>query len=177
MKRSIAIIFSILLSLPLLVLEGTISIEKYMIRREVKHRLMDMLDNNELVKISLSKKDASRTLRWKKKNEFEFQGRMYDVVRSEESDNNITYWCWPDSDESYLNQLLSSVINQSSHNKKSEKSEILISFMKSLYFIDKTYILQPSAEYKALTYFTKTNHYRSQKFEPATPPPDYKYLS
>ena len=175
MKRSIAIIFAILLCLPLLVLEGTITIEKYIIRREVKHRLMDKLENEDLVRISLSNNEASQLLRWEKPDEFEFYGRMYDVVRLQESESAITYWCWPDADESYLNQFLSSIISHSTHNKKSQKSNLLISFFKSIYFTEKQSITT-TAEHIAIVYYSSSAHYLNWTFEPAIPPPDSKYV-
>ncbi|MEQ8475219.1 hypothetical protein [Fulvivirga sp.] len=176
MKRSIGIILAVLLCLPLLVLESTISIEKYYLRKEVKHRMMDGLKNDELVKISLSKNDAARLLRWEKPHEFEFQGRMYDIVRKAETEDNVTYWCWPDSDESYLNQLLGSIINKSSDNRKSDKTDAVISFLKSIYFSNKT-SLSVSTGYRILSYHYKISGYVSRKFKPSTPPPDHKYLT
>ena len=175
MKSSIGIILAVLLCLPLLVLESTISIEKYFLRKQVKHRMMDDLKNEELVKISLSKNEAKSLLKWEKPHEFEFQGRMYDIVRKYETKDNITYWCWPDTDESYLNQLLSSIINKASKNKNSKKSDQLINFLKSIYFASNVESLSTLSNRKII-YRYQTSGYISQKFKPSTPPPDHKYL-
>ncbi|MTI38262.1 hypothetical protein E1140_02035 [Fulvivirga lutimaris] len=137
---------------------------------------MDDLQNEELVKITLSKNEATQILRWEKPHEFEFQGRMYDVVRKSQTDNEVTYWCWPDSDESYLNQLLSNIINKTSNNKRSEKSDQLISFLKSIYLVSKAESLNVFSHQKIIYYY-QTSGYTSQKFKPSTPPPDSKYLT
>jgi hypothetical protein len=121
---------------------------------------MAHLENEDLVKISLSKNEAAQLLKWEKDNEFEFHGRMYDVVRFVETNTSITYWCWPDSEESYLNQLLSSVINQSSDNNSSEKSDLLISFLKSIYFVDKL-LIQKTVDEVAQAYFSSSINYLS----------------
>lgn len=80
--------------------------QKKAVRREVKKRINDGLKDDELVKLTFLKDDVNKLLKWAKKDEFDFNGLMYDIVRSWESKDSIIYMCWKDDDESKIKQRL-----------------------------------------------------------------------
>ena len=108
--------------------------QKVVIRKEVKQQLIAGLDEEELVKLTFSK-EASRQLDWKHAHEFEYQGKMFDVVKSRLHGANISYWCWPDRQETQLNKALTTLVNKVlGHSRQSrEHQKKLNQFLKTLF--------------------------------------------
>ncbi|MBK9591208.1 MAG: hypothetical protein IPO32_06800 [Crocinitomicaceae bacterium] len=67
--------------------------EKRMLKREIKHRIIEGIDRSELVELSFTPEEEQQ-LRWEHSKEFEYKGEMYDVVESKSENGKITYWCW-----------------------------------------------------------------------------------
>jgi len=95
--------------------------QKKLVRREVKSMINVGLKDPDLLKFTFAKKDINTLLKWEKKDEFEYFGQMYDIVRSNESKDSITYMCWKDDNESAikkkLNTLSEIVWHKNSNNK------------------------------------------------------------
>jgi len=108
--------------------------QKKEVRKEVKKRINDGLKDDQLVKLTFFKPDINKLLKWTKKDEFDFNGQMYDIVRSWESNDSVTYMCWKDDDESIikqrLNQLSELEWNKNTTNKR--QSERKTDFYKTL---------------------------------------------
>lgn len=83
--------------------------KKREIRREVKHRILAGMDDNELTLLKFTKNEAEN-LYWEHSREFEFQDQMYDVVRMEESGDTIFYYCWEDHAETRANHKLKTAV-------------------------------------------------------------------
>ncbi|QSE96616.1 hypothetical protein [Fulvivirga lutea] len=168
--RNLLILFvSILLITPFTIMESIILLKKTQVKREIKHELMRSIPKNELTLITLSQEEARTKLRWEHSKEFEFDGAMFDVVYTEEHDNKISYWCWPDTEESSLNQLLKSLTKQKHQSTDDEG----IKLQKIL-----TYTIPTSTELISLVAYELVNeteldiHYQSIDQCPITPPPN-----
>lgn len=136
MKKSFyGILLFLCLATPFAVTFLCVQVQKDQIRRSVKHLFMEGVDRDELVLLSFDQETAAGELHWEHAKEFEYRGRMYDIVDSE-TDGEIThYWCWPDDEETELNrkvrQIASMALGQHPHNQ--ENQHRLIDFCKSLY--------------------------------------------
>jgi len=108
--------------------------QKKAIRKEVKKRINDGLKDEELVKLTFHKDDVDELLIWAKKDEFDFGGQMFDIVRSWESNDSVTYMCWKDDDESIIKQRLNqlSELEWSKNNSNRRQNERKADFYKSL---------------------------------------------
>jgi hypothetical protein len=70
-----------------------------MIRGRVKNRIEAGVRESDLVVLSFSAGEALAELRWEHPDEFEYRGRMYDVVRKETAGGRISFWCRFDDEE------------------------------------------------------------------------------
>lgn len=108
---------------------------KTQLRKEVKHMIISAMNDEDLTLLVFTKKDVSG-LKWKHSAEFEYKGQMYDVVRSEEKNGLIYYWCWHDHEETALNDKIEKVLNRLSGagSQDKQKSQNIHRFYQSLYF-------------------------------------------
>lgn len=135
MRHVITLLFMCLLSIPFLSVFGWLSLEKHKVRREVKHKIMEHVSNDELISFSFKLEDTTQLLRWEHSGEFEYQGEMYDVIRRAYHGDSITYFLWWDHEETKLNrkltQLTMSLLNQSQ--SKEQSSQQLAYFLSHLF--------------------------------------------
>jgi len=108
--------------------------QKVMVRKEVKWKMIEALDRDELALIRISKKELNQ-LRWEHSKEFEYQDEMYDVVYEKETTDSLFYWCWWDHDETHLNRQLVALtkILLDSDTKRKESTSKIAFFFKSLF--------------------------------------------
>ena len=113
---------------------GWLHYQKRMVRKEIKHRIIEGINREELVLLSFTHETASN-LRWEHAREFEFGGEMYDVVETVMAGDTIYYWCWPDKEESSLNRVLAALTQKAMNGlpQRQEQQQQLLSFFKSLY--------------------------------------------
>jgi hypothetical protein len=83
-------------------------------RIAVKHRMQREVllatEREGLVHLSFTRKAAKQQLRWEHNREFEYGGKMFDVVETEVSDGMVHYWCIADEEETSLNGLLEELL-------------------------------------------------------------------
>lgn len=163
---------------PVLVTISWISYKKHLVRKEVKHQMIDGIDKERLVLLTFTKPGLDE-LNWEHSREFEYKGEMYDVVYTEVSGDTTKYWCWWDHDETRLNKELSIALNNIFDNnpEKQQKQTKLINFFKSLYFEKSKYsqlVFYPEKTVKTISYYHII--YWSLNQQPLTPPPKL-YLS
>ncbi len=133
--------FRILLILILILPVGTsllyLSYQKKLVRKSVKKMIIREMDKSEL-KLLIFPITQAENLHWKHDKEFEYQGKMYDVVQSEEKNGFIYYWCWLDNDETALNKKIDRILSNFLGNNpdKKEKKKQVRDFYKSLFIED-----------------------------------------
>lgn len=94
------------------------------IRREVKQKIKQNLDDNELVMICQNKNNAT-DFKWKGTHEFFYQNSLYDVVRVEKDNfGEVIYKCINDKDEEMLFSNLDELVKKSGKDHKSENNKI-----------------------------------------------------
>lgn len=125
-----------LLILPTLSTILWLNYQKKQVKREVKNEIMTNLSDEDLVELSFEVKDAIKELKWEKKHEFEYKGKMYDIVRKQINGTQVTFWCWLDKEETALNAKLDNLLQIALSGNQSRKSKEhqLETFLKTMTF-------------------------------------------
>lgn len=76
-----------------------LSLQQKAIQEAVKRKLKEGILENELVRLSFSKKEIPSLLKWEHDKEFEYNGQMYDVVEVTDIGDSLQYLCWWDKAE------------------------------------------------------------------------------
>ena len=147
--------------------------QKAMVKHEVKRKMISGISNDDLVLLKLTKEQSITLLRWEHSKEFEYNDQMYDVVKQEQKDDTIYYWCWLDHEETKLNKQLTKLINKSlnSDPQRKEKTERLFSFYRSLFYQFDGYVNYDHPPQKSRINSTGFFQYESRSIPPPTPPP------
>jgi len=149
-----------------------LSIEREQVKQEVKNRLFQNIDNQQLIKFTVHKKFSHQQLHWENEGEFEYQQAMYDVVRSESLGDSISYYCITDVKESRINQdfkkLLAYTLGQQP--KRQHQESMLLDFFKSL-FLTENPIWQFYSPKNERTYCYIESPTKFRAHTPAIPPP------
>lgn len=80
--------------------------EKAAVKQQVKQKILGGIDKEELISLTFKTTETSEILHWEHPGEFEYLGRMYDVVETKVKGDSISYWCWPDHEETQLNRQI-----------------------------------------------------------------------
>lgn len=133
------------------------------------------MDQEELVLLKFSKKDAETKLRWEHAKEFEYKGQMYDIVSAEIRGDSIFYRCWWDYEETNLNKklkkLVASAFDRDEDTQKAKKN--LHKYLWS-FFCTAPFSWQATPLQKAGIAYQDTMHstiFNSVLISPLTPPP------
>ena len=136
MRTVISIALLLLFVTPYFLGPSWLRMEKRQIQKHVRNTILPTIDDSELISLTFSSEDTLTELRWKHAKEFEFQGRMYDIVKRNRQENSITYLVWQDDEETEINtkikQLTNTIFNTSSDSKNSQLTFQLM--VKTLYF-------------------------------------------
>lgn len=136
MKKSIAFLFALTLLAPFIGVYLGFRMEKVRISKLAKHLIINKLNINELKELTFNLSDTMSELNWEHPLEFEYHGRMYDVVKSIKNADSITYWCYCDDAETSLNQkykLFISAINTGKRHDNQQQKHFT-DFFKLFYF-------------------------------------------
>ncbi|MBL0308375.1 MAG: hypothetical protein IPP77_01330 [Bacteroidetes bacterium] len=93
-------------------------VQQYRVRTEIKAQIKRGLSNDQLHVITAYPGNAAMFL-WEDKNEFRYQGVMYDVVRKRRVEQATIYYCINDEQET---GLLASIEQQFDKNDDTRKS-------------------------------------------------------
>ena len=175
MKRIFGILLLLVITFPLVFLYVSYRIETKSIRKEVKEMLFMEVDRNELIELSFYINDAKSLLSWKDEHEFEYLGRMYDIVETSILGDTIKYLCWPDDEETRLNKRLDELVAKAlgSEPQKKESSKRLLDFLKIQFFRYNLSDWDGLTDEGIVQYPQLTSLYTSVFIAPASPPPKF----
>lgn len=125
MRKVIPLLFILLLSAPFLGTFSWLKMEKHIVRKSIKHKIIDGIDAELLVHMSFAKSDTATMLEWKHKKEFSYNGEMYDIVERNYTKDSVNYALWWDNEETQLNKKLDQLTNnfiQGSPEKENKSS-------------------------------------------------------
>lgn len=143
------------------------------IREAVKAQIIAGVGQNELVQLSFSNKQIKSELRWEHAREFEYRGEMYDVVRSQQRADSITYWCIHDRAETQINQQLETLTAAATGSDPQQQNSLgnFFNFLKSLF------CKQPAEAQPIVAVASPSSHFylfSKQTYSPlpTAPPPE-----
>lgn len=146
------------------------------IKREVKNKLIFDTPREELVTLKFELGgNEFKSLDWKHSSEFEFQGKMFDIVEADTIGHFIQYLCFPDKQETALNQEFDDLLNERYANDQpsNNRQKLVNNFIKSLFVQDEEietfFIAQNSIEYNQ--YFKEV--IPSEYIKALDPPPQF----
>jgi hypothetical protein len=121
-------------------------LRKQAIKEAVKERILAGVGQNELVQLTFSLQAIDSELKWEHSKEFEYKGEMYDVVKSEQWADSITYWCIHDKAETEINRQLDQLTAQESGKDPQHKAALgnFFDFLKSLFCTEQPTVVPPA---------------------------------
>ncbi len=95
---------------------------QYELKEKTKHAVLQLLKNEDLSVISLT--DNIQKIYWEndEKNEFTFNGEMYDLVKTETVNGHVLLFCFNDKNEQQLIDLCNSITKNNSDTGKKAKN-------------------------------------------------------
>jgi len=146
--------------------------QKHAVKEAVEAQLRMGMDASELVVLAFAKSEAGQ-LDWEDEREFEYEGQMYDVVKTESRNDSLFYTCYQDRAETELNHKLDRwITGWLQHNpQQQEQSERLNYFFRSLYCISAPAYISID-ELASTPVFTYPNLRGTTGKAPPSPPPD-----
>ncbi len=172
MKKFVLLVLISSILFPSWLFIASMEFQRKAIQREIKKSIIPHLSENQLVKIGLLKSEKNLILIWKHSTEFEFNGRMFDVVKTKLSSDSIYYFCWEDKKETELNNNLKIFVAKTLEHNEQESGKLirLQNFLSSFYYEDSDLYLYINQE--------QNNEYElfdipilQQSFPPHSPPP------
>lgn len=170
--KLVGILLFICLVAPLVATFTFLHHQKASVRKELKHRIIDGVDRDELVLLKFTIAESRTKLRWKHTKEFEFAGQMYDIVEKQISGDTIYYWCWWDHEETRLNRQLDDLVAKVLGNnpQRKDRQDKTIEFLKKLYCNNSIEFAMLMKEVK-LHYPAGTGQFPAIAHSPPVPPP------
>lgn len=150
----IVVLLAISIHLPYFMVKMLLESKRVSIRKEVKSLINTGLKDEELVKLKFSKSQAQQDVIWEKTDEFEYRGKMYDVVKTIKTPDSLIFYCWLDEADSSIKQKLNQWADfnwqqqKNNHDNKDRLSDYNKNLIcesiepKFLVFIDKIFCLK-----------------------------------
>ncbi len=114
-----------------------LTIQQKYIKEGVQNKIEEGIPINEMVKLTFSKSEIDKVLRWEHDKEFQYNGQMYDVVEVTDVGDSLQYLCWWDKAETATKKnkqdLLHTGIDTSNPGKHFPST--FSDYYKSIYFI------------------------------------------
>lgn len=147
--------------------------QKTVVKKEVNRQIIAGIDQDGLVLLKFSKKEAQTRLQWENSKEFEYNQQMYDVVKTISSGDIVYYWCWMDHKETNLNRRLEKLtaMEFGKDRKIRDKLDRFISSFESLYYPVPFNWKGQALESLDKPFFVCLDFYSSIAIQPPTPPP------
>lgn len=126
MRTLVSIFLLAIFAVPFFWGPSWLSMEKRQIQKNVRNFILPSVDESELIIFEVSTSDTTTHFKWKHSKEFEYQGKMYDIVKRKQTGDEITYLVWQDDEETVINskikQLTNSIFNNSSESQNNQLS-------------------------------------------------------
>jgi len=126
--------------------------------------------DDDLTTLSLNNAEEA-SVHWRSGNEFEYNGHLYDVARTERSGNIVTYYCINDTnEESLIAGVNAHVQNHFDGGAQEKDSKISLKTPSGDYFCN-TASVQICLDGRAIVYYQSISLLNSTHSEIPTPPP------
>lgn len=136
MTRLYAIVLLSIFALDVTAVFFVFKVQQFQIRKEVKRQIKRGVPEEELFKITVTSENR-HLLNWRKDHEFQLDGQLFDVVRSEQPDEDTTlYFCISDQQETVLFANLDELLRKNNDPlKRTGKTlQIFLKLFSNFYF-------------------------------------------
>lgn len=148
------------------------------IKKEIKGLLKQGVPSEELIDFHFTSKQIAE-LKWLKKNEFEWKGQLFDVVKSFKGCDGITHFrCISDTKEKMLFKDLSKNVASNlagDHDASTVFKLVKISLFSNVNYLNAKQEMQENV--KVENHFFYLYNIKKRSIEPLTPPPNLNCLS
>ena len=134
MKKFFSILIILSIISPIWLTNTYLFIRKSHIKKQVKKMIIPKIELNDLVLLKFTFEETQSLLKWEHSKEFEFNGIMYDLVKTESKNDSIFYWCWEDREETELNKTVIRLANLFLNDKINGYNFKTNSLFNTLYF-------------------------------------------
>ncbi len=175
MQKFIIYSLTVLFVLQLVGLVSFLEIERFQLKKEVRHLIQNKIPTHNLTLLKFTSKENSKLI-WHDSKEFEWKNKLFDVVRFKKlSDETYCYYVISDIQEDSLMAKINQTVSQNFPNDKQPTpvSKVLKVFKTPLFFentpvhnIEGNFISKKSAIFKYTDLFSTSE----QKIE--LPPPE-----
>ncbi|MEZ4875609.1 MAG: hypothetical protein R2793_09250 [Flavobacteriaceae bacterium] len=173
MKNAVAIVLLFIFTFNLGGYYYFFKVQQRSLRKEVKRQIKEGIPEEELVLITITPQNKTK-VQWKHDEEFEFEGSMYDVVRTEIlNENTIVYHALPDEKEHQLIETFLEKIKKDQ--QKDQKTNSLKYFKIVLRLPPSPMVKEDAVAYEEYPKhrFSYTNLYHSVLLDINSPPPKF----
>jgi hypothetical protein len=174
LKRFYSILLLLCLIAPVVFIYARLQSEKNAIRKQVKRQMIAGMDREKLVCLTFSFDDAVKQIKWEHSREFEFEGQMYDVVETVTHQGMVSYWCWPDNEETEVNRSLNNLVcgRMSNDPRRTQSQKNLENFFKNLWSEVPLIFVSDKSSFSDILYENRTRPVCAALFQPPVPPPE-----
>lgn len=147
-------------------------------KKEVKQIIKAGIPQEQLIMLAFHKNIYYKEInnfKWTKKNEFRYKSEMYDIIKTENRNDSVYFYCFHDLKESDLFKNLDfAVYNylQRNPSKNKEMFSLLTSF-NQFYFTEFNNYLNQTKPYKDIIYTFVSNITLEGFILPSNPPPNF----
>src|ERR1035437_4077437 len=138
------------------------------IKREMIQKISGILPSEALICIKFLKKDISRS-EWIEKNELEYNGSMYDVVKKEETSKYFLFYCINDQKEEILIRNYSRQFDDNKEKPTQHSTRTFVTIVTPAILKNKIFIKRIDTVYSINNYLSF--NYQSIWLDKLTPPP------
>jgi hypothetical protein len=128
LKRIYAYLFLLFFCWQFIGFVGYIQLSKLAIRKEIKHRIKAGVPESELIVLNFSKSECAHLV-WHKKNEFAYNGHLYDIISKRSTADEVEFKCIDDRKEAKLFKDLDHFVAK--RFQKGEKGSKVISWLET----------------------------------------------
>ncbi len=178
MKRTIAILLSVIILFQLTGFLIVFKVKQQAIRKEIKHLIKNGVPQNELIAIEFNSSNKL-DFDWKHSREFSYKGSMYDIVRTDTiNQNTFLFYCVNDIQEKQLFANLDKMVSSCfSEQSKQKDKHIDFSQLLTLKYLAPDIGLLFSKNNSLFFRANYLNHqYQSPFILSSEPPPQFFYL-
>jgi hypothetical protein len=177
-KRTIAILLSVIILFQLTGFLIVFKVKQQAIRKEIKHLIKNGVPQNELIAIEFNSSNKL-DFDWKHSREFSYKGSMYDIVRTDTiNQNTFLFYCVNDIQEKQLFANLDKMVSSCfSEQSKQKDKHIDFSQLLTLKYLAPDIGLLFSKNNSLFFRANYLNHqYQSPFILSSEPPPQFFYL-
>lgn len=165
-------LFSVLI-LPFLAGWGWMAWKQGEVKSEVRAMMADGVDVSLLIPMRFSP-DGLAALDWKDPHEFEFEGKLYDIIRRETEGGQVLLWCYLDHGENHWKAERRRMVNllMGNDNHRKHQQAFVQRFVKTLVPVEIDHWAPSHYSSIGLIHSKKALLPDGREHLPPTPPPE-----